>query len=154
MRVWDGKLTKEEMESLDYSGDKGDGDKSSSVNVQNLVDQNQLGQFQDGYYEVQDLGQVDDEDEFEEDDYNETNDTSAKNNSGSSILSFFKNITGQKELTEEDLDPVLAKMKEHLIKKNVAADIAAHLCDSVARNLVGQKTGSFKSTLLVCLCFE
>ncbi|GBC03987.1 hypothetical protein RclHR1_05440005 [Rhizophagus clarus] len=145
MRVWDDKLTKEEMESLDYSGDKGDSDKSSSVNPQNLVDQNQLGQFQDGYYEVQDLGQDDDEDEFEEDDdYNETNDTS-KNDSGSSILSFFKNITGQKEITEQDLVPVLAKMKEHLINKNVAADIAAHLCDSVARNLVGQKTGSFKS---------
>ncbi|CAG8736791.1 21500_t:CDS:2, partial [Rhizophagus irregularis] len=145
MRVWDDKVSKAEMESLDYSGDKGDSDKSSSVDPQNLVDQNQLGQFQDGYYEVQDIGQDDDEDEFEEDDYNETNDTSVENNSGSSILSFFKSITGQKEITEQDLVPVLAKMKEHLIKKNVAADIAAHLCDSVARNLVGQKTGSFKS---------
>ncbi|RGB44035.1 signal recognition particle, alpha subunit, N-terminal-domain-containing protein [Rhizophagus diaphanus] len=145
MRVWDDKVSKTEMESLDYSGDKGDSDKSSSVDPQNLVDQNQLGQFQDGYYEVQDIGQDDDEDEFEEDDYDETNDTSVENNSGSSILSFFKNITGQKEITEQDLVPVLAKMKEHLIKKNVAADIAAHLCDSVARNLVGQKTGSFKS---------
>ncbi|PKK80295.1 hypothetical protein RhiirC2_859996 [Rhizophagus irregularis] len=145
MRVWDDKVSKAEMESLDYSGDKGDSDKSSSVDPQNLVDQNQLGQFQDGYYEVQDIGQDDDEGEFEEDDYNETNDTSVENNSGSSILSFFKSITGQKEITEQDLVPVLAKMKEHLIKKNVAADIAAHLCDSVARNLVGQKTGSFKS---------
>jgi signal recognition particle receptor subunit alpha len=124
---------------------RGESDKASSLDPQNLVDQNQIGQFQDGYYEVQDLGQDDDDDEFEEDDYN--NDASAKNNSESSIFSFFKNITGQKEITEQDLVPVLAKMKEHLINKNVAADIAAHLCDSVARNLVGQKTGSFKSML-------
>jgi signal recognition particle receptor subunit alpha len=48
---------------------------------------------------------------------NDTNDASAKNNSESSILSFFKNIIGQKEITEQDLVPVLAKMKEHLIKK-------------------------------------
>jgi signal recognition particle receptor subunit alpha len=82
-----------------------------------LVDQNQIGQFQDGCYKVQDLGQDDDDDGFEENDYNDTNDASAKNNSKSSILSFFKNITGQKEITEQDLVPVLAKMKEYLIKK-------------------------------------
>src|SRR3954470_8903372 len=113
MRVWDGKLTKEEVESLDYSGNKGqngDSDNLSAVNPQNLVDQNQLGQFQDGHYEVKDLDQGYDEDEFE-DDYDGTNDVSTA--SGSSLFSFFKTITGQKEITERDLDPVLAKMKEH-----------------------------------------
>ncbi|POG81952.1 hypothetical protein GLOIN_2v1762500 [Rhizophagus irregularis DAOM 181602=DAOM 197198] len=47
--------------------DKGDSDKSSSVDP---VDQSQLDQFKDEYYGVQDLGQ--DGDELEEDDYNET----------------------------------------------------------------------------------
>ncbi|CAB5208251.1 uncharacterized protein OCT59_009485 [Rhizophagus irregularis] len=56
-----------EIESLDYSEDKGDSDKSSSVDP---VDQSQLDQFKDEYYGVQDLGQ--DGDELEEDDYNET----------------------------------------------------------------------------------
>ncbi|CAG8826692.1 22529_t:CDS:2, partial [Dentiscutata erythropus] len=55
---------------------------------------------------------------------------------GSSMFSFFKNITGQKAITEEDLAQVLANMKEHLIKKNVAADISTHLCESVAKNLI------------------
>ncbi|CAB4434741.1 unnamed protein product [Rhizophagus irregularis] len=36
MRVWDDKLTKEEMGGLDYSEDKSDSDKSSSVDPQNL----------------------------------------------------------------------------------------------------------------------
>lgn len=54
-------------------------------------------------------------------------------------------MTGQKEMTAETLEPIMSKMKEHLINKNVAADIAQHLCDSVARGLVGQTLGSFKS---------
>src|SRR6266498_3756704 len=110
MRVWEDKISKDEMESLDFSGDKeqnGNKDKSSVTNPQNLVDQNQLGQFQDGHYEVQDLGQ-NDSDESEEDDYDETNDVSNKNDSSkSSMFSFFKNITGQKEITQQDLTPVL-----------------------------------------------
>jgi signal recognition particle receptor subunit alpha len=60
-------------------------------------------------------------------------------------MSFFKNMTGQKEMTAESLEPIMSKMKEHLINKNVAADIAQHLCDSVAKGLVGQSLGSFKS---------
>ncbi|CAG8659136.1 9656_t:CDS:10, partial [Dentiscutata erythropus] len=85
MRVWDDKVTKEEMENLDYSGQGENIDMSSTAIHQNL------------------------------------------------------------EITEEDLTLVLANMKEHLIKKNVAADIATHLCDSVSRTLVGQKIGNFKS---------
>ncbi|CAG8494396.1 17261_t:CDS:10, partial [Funneliformis caledonium] len=146
LRTWEDKISKDEMESLDYSGNKDDTDRSSAVNTHNLVDQNQFGQFQDGHYEVQDLGQ-NDSDKSEEDDYDEENEESNKNDSQSSVFSFFRNITGQKEITQQDLVPALAKMKEHLIKKNVAADIATHLCDSVARNLVGQKTGSFKISL-------
>ncbi|CAG8472385.1 6753_t:CDS:10, partial [Acaulospora colombiana] len=99
MRVWDDKVTEEEMKSLDYSGQNGGADESPGTINHHLVDENQLGYFQNG----------------------------------------------QKEITEQNLAPVLAQMKEHLIKKNVAADIATHLCDSVARNLVGQKTGNFKT---------
>ncbi|CAG8433365.1 1574_t:CDS:10 [Diversispora eburnea] len=124
MRVWDDKLNKEEMEGLDYSNNANQNDDTDeSVIRQQFVDENQLGRFQNGHYSVQDLGQ----------------------DKGSSMFSFFKNITGQKAITEEDLAQVLANMKEHLIKKNVAADISTHLCESVAKNLVGQKTGSFKT---------
>lgn len=149
MRVWDDKLTKEEMEVLDYSGNAAaqDDNTNESVIRKQFVDENQLGNFQNGHYNVQDLGQ-DEEDENESELEEADVATKGKNGNtdkGTSMFSFFKNITGQKVITEGDLEPVLANMKEHLIKKNVAADIAAHLCESVAKNLVGQKTGSFKS---------
>ncbi|RHZ79020.1 hypothetical protein Glove_152g39 [Diversispora epigaea] len=143
MRVWGDKLNKEEMEGLDYSNNANQNDDTNeSVIRQQFVDENQLGRFQNGHYSVQDLGQ----DEEEEDEDEEVNVVANGNkDKGSSMFSFFKNITGQKVITEDDLALVLANMKEHLIKKNVAADISTHLCESVAKNLVGQKTGSFKT---------
>lgn len=39
--------------------------------------------------------------------------------------------------------PVLDKMRDHLIAKNVAAEIAGKLCDSVAAKLNG-KVSRFK----------
>jgi signal recognition particle receptor subunit alpha len=36
------------------------------------------------------------------------------------------------------MQPVLEKLKDHLITKNVAADIAHKLCDSVATKLEGK----------------
>nr|CAG8473768.1 1903_t:CDS:10 [Entrophospora candida] len=146
IRVWDDKITKEQMESLDYSAEQ-NSDVDSTVVSKQFVDENELGRhFNDGHYEVKDLGGNEsegDEDEEEE----EMNDkiSNDNQNKASSIFSFFKNITGQKTITEQDLAPALAIMKDHLIKKNVAADIAIHLCESVAKKIVGQKTTTFKS---------
>lgn len=36
------------------------------------------------------------------------------------------------------MEPVLDKLKDHLITKNVASDIATKLCDSVAVKLEGK----------------
>lgn len=36
------------------------------------------------------------------------------------------------------MEPVLEKLKDHLIAKNVASDIANKLCDSVAAKLEGK----------------
>ncbi|CAG8564579.1 1285_t:CDS:10 [Ambispora gerdemannii] len=146
MRKWNGQLTKEQEKSLNYSNEQDDA--GTLPVAQTLVNQSQMGQRnRDGNYEVQDLGENEDMDCEDEED--ETNGLSHKENkskeSGNGMFSFFKSITGQKELSEKDLEPVLANMREHLIKKNVASDIASHLCDSVAKNLVGQKLGSFKS---------
>jgi signal recognition particle receptor subunit alpha len=59
----------------------------------------------------------------------------------------FKFITGltQKELSEENLKPVMDDIRSHLIAKNVAADIAESICDSVSQSLIGQTHGNFKS---------
>jgi len=90
----------------------------------------------DGMYDVDEMQEESEEsDEFDEE--------SEKQPTGK-VYNFFKNITGQKVITEEDLEPVLINMKEHLINKNVAADIAAHLCNSVSKGLVGKKAGGWK----------
>lgn len=111
-----------------------------------------MGQLsQDGIYNVADLD--DDEESFNSDDddgeyamiSSRTLQAKRATTASTGLLSFFKNMTGQKELTAENLEPVMNKMKEHLVNKNVAADIAQHLCDSVAKGLIGQTLGSFKS---------
>ena len=45
---------------------------------------------------------------------------------------------GSKTITKENVTPVLSQLKDHLVGKNVAADIAAKLCDSIALKLEGK----------------
>ncbi|KAF2741142.1 P-loop containing nucleoside triphosphate hydrolase protein [Polyplosphaeria fusca] len=59
------------------------------------------------------------------------------------IGGLFRNVVGGKTLTKEDLDKSLKGMEDHLLKKNVAREAAVRLCESVERDLVGLKTGSF-----------
>ena len=59
------------------------------------------------------------------------------------MFSFFKNLTGGKLITAEMLEPALEKMKEHLITKNVAAEISEKLCSSVMSKLEGKVIGTF-----------
>lgn len=61
------------------------------------------------------------------------------------ILSYFKGIVSGKTLSRTDLQTSLDRMRDHLIMKNVAADIAVKLCDSVATNLEGKTIGTFDS---------
>lgn len=49
-----------------------------------------------------------------------------------------------KALTRKEIDPVLDKLREHLITKNVAAEVATQLCESVAVQMEGQVLGSFQ----------
>ena len=53
----------------------------------------------------------------------------------------------------EDIKPCLEKMKDHLIAKNVAAEIADKLCESVARKLEGKVLGTFNSKQLLVSTF-
>lgn len=61
------------------------------------------------------------------------------------IGGLFRNVVGGKTLTKEDLAKPLKGMEDHLLKKNVAREAAVRLCESVERDLVGLKTGSFTS---------
>lgn len=56
----------------------------------------------------------------------------------SDICCLFRGLVGSKSLTREDMQVVLDKMKDLLIGKNVASDIAGKLCESVAVKLEGK----------------
>ncbi|DBA02870.1 TPA: hypothetical protein N0F65_005897 [Lagenidium giganteum] len=56
---------------------------------------------------------------------------------------FLSAVSGNKTLTREDLEPVVTPMRQHLISKNVAAEVAEELCESVLTTLVGRRLESF-----------
>uniref|UniRef100_A0A3Q2YV87 SRP receptor subunit alpha n=1 Tax=Hippocampus comes TaxID=109280 RepID=A0A3Q2YV87_HIPCM len=69
---------------------------------------------------------------------------SAKKSGGfGGMFGMLKGLVGSKSLNLEDMEPVLEKMRDHLIAKNVAAEIASQLCDSVAKKLEGKVMGTF-----------
>uniref|UniRef100_A0A8C5E7C4 SRP54-type proteins GTP-binding domain-containing protein n=1 Tax=Gouania willdenowi TaxID=441366 RepID=A0A8C5E7C4_GOUWI len=59
------------------------------------------------------------------------------------MFGMLKGLVGSKNLTQADMEPVLDKMRDHLIAKNVAAEIASQLCDSVAKKMEGKVMGTF-----------
>ncbi|KAI8079644.1 signal recognition particle, alpha subunit, N-terminal-domain-containing protein [Gilbertella persicaria] len=146
-RVWDGQIAKGEMEALDYSSNKNDNDDDPEVIAAQFVDETKLGQKNEkGVYEVQDVIQEEEEEKMDDElDFDEDQDTSSSRNQKSGgLFSYLKSFTGQREITAETLDPVIATIKEHLIRQNVASDIAEHLCQSVKTSLLGKKLGSFE----------
>lgn len=64
----------------------------------------------------------------------------------------FRGLVGGKTLSEADIEPVLEKLKDHLIGKNVASEIATKLCQSVGKKLEG-KVYTFKLyNCTYCIC--
>lgn len=78
---------------------------------------------------------------LEEEEENQVLRESDKNNVG--WFSSFRSLVGNKQLTSEDLEPVLERMKENLINKNVAAEPAQKICESVGQKLEGKVVGTF-----------
>jgi len=64
---------------------------------------------------------------------------------GAGMFSLFQGLVGSKALTKEDLEPVISKFRDNLIDKNVAAEVANKLCESVALKLEGSVMGTFQS---------
>jgi len=61
------------------------------------------------------------------------------------IWSTLTSLVGSKQLTEADVEPVISKMRDHLIGKNVASEVADKLCQSVASKLEGKVLGTFST---------
>lgn len=65
-----------------------------------------------------------------------------------------KNITGGAVLKDEDLEPILVNFKQSLMARNVAAEVADKLADSVRASMVGKTTEKFTSmgsTVKTCI---
>lgn len=156
MRKWgDGHPSADDMGELDFSEKPSKDAGNSAVGadfLQSLVDEHSRGTMsKDGLYEIKDL-------DFKAGSANEAADDAvdtafSRATSGGvatpaaaafgGIGGLFARLTGSKVLTREDLAPVLAAMKDHLMKKNVAVDIADKICEGVGDSLVGKKTGGF-----------
>lgn len=149
------------MAVLDFSESKST-DTGRSVDptfLKSLVDEHSRGaRTKDGFYEIKDLdinlGAIDSAaaDSAIDDAFNRTSaakaalaepSTSTSASTFGSFTNLFARITGSKPLTKEDLAPILAGMKEHLMKKNVAVDIANKICEGVGENLIGKRVGGF-----------
>jgi len=132
--VYGGKLSKQEMDSLDRTVGK----PTESEDVDNHFNQYVPDQTVVGTSAQ--LGEVEYED-YEE----EIVKSSSSGKSGGGMFSMFSNLVGNKALTREDLEPVLSKLRDNLIAKNVASEVAASLTESVMVKLEGSVMGTFQS---------
>ncbi|XP_055679233.1 signal recognition particle receptor subunit alpha homolog [Lutzomyia longipalpis] len=142
-RVWELGGTAKDMVMLDRSKDKPE-DVKSDFKANNEMIGTMRGVIQDIEVESED---EDDEEEASESSSDEVevkvNKTTTAPKKSSKMFSLFRGLVGSKNLTVEDMQPTLDKLKDHLISKNVAADISYKLCDSVAAKLEGRVLGTF-----------
>jgi len=137
--VFGGKVKNEP--NLDRSKDKpGDGEEQDNQFIQYVPDTACIGKSAE-------LGNwnVEVESEEESSDGEEHAGEKPQSSSGGGLFSMFKGLVGNKPLTREDLEPVIAKLRDNLIAKNVASDVAVNLCESVSSKLEGSVMGTFQS---------
>jgi len=139
--TWDkvrfgGKISKEEMASLDRTvGKPEDGGPEVDIHLdQYLPDKGRIGKSAT-------LGSVGYEDNHDDEDFA----SGSSSKSGGGMFSMFTNLVGNKAITREDLEPVLAKLRDTLIAKNVASEVAVNLTESVMVKLEGSVMGTFQS---------
>ncbi|XP_039756851.1 signal recognition particle receptor subunit alpha homolog [Pararge aegeria] len=133
-RVWELGGGSRDLPSLEYSTDK-DAAQYDQVKPEY---QELLGTMKGA---IRDL-EVESDDSSSEEEMEQQQATPKKSGG---MFSIFKGLVGSKALTEESMRPVLDKLRDHLIGKNVAADIANKLCDSVSVKLDGKVLGTFDS---------
>jgi len=141
--LYGGKIDKKEAERLDRTVGKPleDGEEVVDNHLkQFLPDRRVLGKS--SVLEDVEVSSGDDDDDYEEEE------EAAKGGGGGiggGVFSMLKNLVGAKALTTEDLAPVLDKLRENLIAKNVASEVASSLTESVSVSLEGSVMGTFSS---------
>merc|ERR1712045_31013 len=141
--TWDpvmfgGKISKEMMENIDRTQGKPGDLPDVDIHLDQYVPNKDL------VGKSATLASVGYEDYDEEEDGEEMK-TDSSSKSGGGMFSLFTNLVGNKAITREDLEPVLAKLRDNLIAKNVASEVAINLTESVMVKLEGSVMGTFQS---------
>ncbi|XP_008217368.1 signal recognition particle receptor subunit alpha homolog isoform X1 [Nasonia vitripennis] len=137
-RVWELGGTNKDLANLERTKDKPD-DTGEYVAADTTI----IGQMKGGIRDLEVESDSEEDDDSDEPEIEQVKTQSQKKSGG--VFSIFKNLVGNKALKEEDMRPVLEKLKDHLISKNVAAEIAQKLCDSICVKLEGKVLGTFDS---------
>jgi len=147
--VWHGtgKVSKEAMEKLDQSKDKGssaaDADDSRALMEARATYLPSEGESATSWID----GEDDDLDD-------NCTDSESSSSWGGSLKGLFDQMSGNKVLTESDVSAALEGMEQTLVSKNVAQNIAKEICNGVKAKVVGKKLASFgrvKSTVRAAL---
>ncbi|XP_017699081.2 signal recognition particle receptor subunit alpha-like [Phoenix dactylifera] len=127
-RVWDDSPPESRLDFTDPADEKGDSivDVVATDQGESMMDKEEI---------------VSSESESEEDEGVESAKPGTKKKGWFS--SMFQSIAGNAVLEKSDLTPALKALKDRLMTKNVAEEIAEKLCESVAASLEGKKLGSF-----------
>lgn len=145
-RVWELGGNSKDLPVLDRSKDKPE-DARSDYTLDNEMIGTMKGVIQDLEVESEEeYSSSSDESDVDEVRHNNNNtkgNTAAPTKKTNGVFSLFKGLVGSKNLTRDDMQPALEKLRDHLIGKNVASDIANKLCDSVAVKLEGKVLGTF-----------
>ncbi|NWZ37207.1 SRPRA protein, partial [Brachypodius atriceps] len=139
-RVWD--LGNSNAKVLDYSNSATNGS-AETCPVEEFDPDMALGDKNREPGRLYDLEYESDDEAEEEKVVQNPSKPSVKKGGLGGMFGMLKGLVGSKSLTRDDMDPVLEKMKDHLIAKNVAAEIAVQLCESVAKKLEGKVMGTF-----------
>ncbi|XVF48402.1 hypothetical protein PTKIN_Ptkin03bG0187300 [Pterospermum kingtungense] len=92
---------------------------------------------------MMDVEEIISSDSEDEEDDNMQKDSKPEAKKKGWFSSMFQSIAGKANLEKEDLEPALKALKDRLMTKNVAEEIAEKLCESVAASLEGKKLASF-----------
>ncbi|CAF2030596.1 signal recognition particle receptor subunit alpha [Brassica napus] len=131
-RVWDdAAAAPKQEEKLDFTDEHGD---NGHVDVVAAADQGES---------MMDKEEVFSSDSESEDDDEPISDEKPEAKKKGWFSSVFQSITGKANLERTDLEPALKALKERLMTKNVAEEIAEKLCESVEASLEGKKLASF-----------
>eukprot|EP00800_Vazella_pourtalesii_P006899 TRINITY_DN19084_c0_g1_i1.p1 TRINITY_DN19084_c0_g1~~TRINITY_DN19084_c0_g1_i1.p1 ORF type:complete len:616 (+),score=175.32 TRINITY_DN19084_c0_g1_i1:88-1935(+) len=125
-RTWDGQISQREFESLDFSKDR-PLEQPSDVSTYVADPKSAVGAMRGDLSGIDTIKEAD----------------TKQQPKVSRFMSMLGGLTGSKPIGKDRLAPALEAVKEHLITKNVAAEIAENLCVSVGEQVEGKTLSSF-----------